>query len=83
MNNKLKIEKGIEIPTRRKSCCKYPFREMEIGDSFIVDELYSRETMSLLSSHARNWKNRSPDCKHYLFSLRKVEGNKIRIWRIK
>ena len=31
--NKLKIEKGISIPLRKK----YPFEMMEIGDSFFVE----------------------------------------------
>lgn len=30
------IEKGIEIPIRTDSRNKYPFRDMEIGDSFFV-----------------------------------------------
>lgn len=30
----MKIEKGIEIPDRRGAPRKYPFPDMEIGDSF-------------------------------------------------
>ncbi len=83
MNNKFKIEKGIEIPKKQHRPCIYPFREMKVGDSFLYDKPYSRSNMSNFSNNARNWKNQSPDCKHYLFTLRKIEGNKIRIWRIR
>lgn len=80
-----KIESSIEMPTRfsygKGRFCKYPFGQMNIGDSFIISEEYSRESMSKYSNAARNFgKTQNPVMK---FSTRKVEGSKIRIWRVK
>jgi len=78
----MKIDKGIEMPEARINSCKYPFRKMEIGDSFLHEKPYSRENMSLISNNARNFCSQSKDCKHYKFSARKVDDG-IRVWRIK
>ena len=66
----MKIEKGIPMPTRLRS--KYPFKEMEVGDSFQVGE-EMKETIRSASSifGARN---------NMKFSVRKY-GNGYRIWR--
>lgn len=72
------IEKGIKIPedgNRRNR--KYPFREMDVGDSFFVpctDEEY-RKIQSTIKSATRKI---TPND----FTVRKVE-NGVRCWRIK
>lgn len=70
------IEKGVPIPpsaTGPKSGSKYPYREMEVGDSFFVPG-GKRSTVSgvLQSRHARP---------HGKFTLRTVDGG-VRVWRI-
>jgi len=75
-----KIEKGIKH-SPPKTCKKYPFEEMEIGDSFIINKEYSRENMALAGNAARSWNKKSE--KNYVFSTRKTKNNQIRIWRIK
>ena len=75
-----KIEKGIELIPKRKSGCKYPFGDMNVGDSFIYDE-YSRKNQCLISNAARNWVKKAQN--NWIFAVRKTEDNKIRIWRIK
>lgn len=86
MENEIKIDKGIPIPKLsynngiyRKR--KYPFRQMEVGDSFIISEEYSRDIMSRKGTAARAWSAKSG--MGYKFSLHKTSDNKIRIWRIK
>jgi hypothetical protein len=74
-----KIEKNISIP-HKQTCKKYPFREMEIDDSFLVEN-YSRGKMNNILSAGRNFAAKSGDCTHYKFATRK-EGNNIRIWRV-
>lgn len=76
-----KIEKGIllDIP-KRKTCTKYPFREMEISDSFIYGK-YSRENMSKASNCARNWGKKQMPIQ--TFCVRKTDDNMIRIYKTK
>ena len=77
---KYQIEKGVSLPVPTKNI-KYPFKEMGIGDSFIISNEYSRALMTKYSNAARNFGNiQNPKRK---FSLRKVEENKLRVWRIK
>lgn len=68
-----KIENNIPIPIQRY--CKYPFKDMIIGDSFFV-EGKSNALLSIAKyfakQHKLDWK----------FTVRKEE-NGTRIWRIK
>ena len=75
-----KIEKDIPLQKQIRFT-KYPFREMEVGDSFIISDNYSRYEMTLKSNAARNWANMSG--LDYKFALRRTEDGKIRIWRTK
>lgn len=73
-----KIEKNIPINDVIGSR-KYPFSKMEIGDSFIISEIYSykiAQNISMMAKyHAKKY--------GYKFVVRKTLDNKIRIWRIK
>ncbi len=54
---------------------KYPFKYMEIGDSFIIGEYKiknSNAARSWAAYRGNNWK----------FAQRKTKDNKIRIWRV-
>lgn len=70
------IEKGIEIPAlTRNTEAKYPFKSMEIGDSFFVpctDE-NAKKVRNSISSSARSAK-----VKHV---TRIAEGG-LRVWRV-
>ncbi len=77
----MKIEKNIPIP--KKYCLtKYPFQEMEIGDSFFVecDTKEGRKTMCTINSSKTNYIKRFDPEK--MFLMRLVEGG-IRVWRTK
>ena len=79
-----KIDKNIEIPSPspgRKS--KYPWRKMEIGDSFLFHKEYTRLNMTCAYSAANNFRIKSRDCKKWKFAVRKSGEVGIRIWRIK
>lgn len=75
LNNMFTIEKNIPItkssPGRKQGVSKYPFAEMEIGDSFLVP----REKENSVNCISRRFLDKK-------FSMRKVEGG-CRIWRIK
>jgi hypothetical protein len=67
-----KIEKKVPIPARTTTQ-KYPFRDMEVGDSFVATD-GGKSVLVAASAFTR----RNPE---YRFTTRK-EGDGIRIWRI-
>jgi hypothetical protein len=68
-----KIDKNIPTPIQRY--CKYPFKDMEVGDSFFVDS----KSNNMLSVAKYFAKQRKLD---WVFTVRKENGG-TRIWRIK
>lgn len=71
------IEKNIPRPT--KGYGKYPFSQMEIGDSFIVPIFKTAKGYAQLCRAAYNhgYFNRKK------FSVRTIKGEGHRVWRIK
>jgi hypothetical protein len=69
----MKIEKNIPIPEITSK--RYPFDEMEVGDSFLVPPLQVPSARSLMSYTNRKDKSKS-------FMSRTSEDG-IRIWRIR
>lgn len=69
---KFTIEKGIEIPLHRGSPA--PWREliesMEIGDSVVLTKRDGINFQQAVRSY------------NYKTSLRKIDGERIRVWRI-
>lgn len=73
------IEKNIPISGRRKPT-KYPWVQMQVGDSFVVPcEPAERKKLHIsVGASARNYSTKNPG---YKFSLR-TELAGIRVWRI-
>ena len=73
-----KVEKGFEIgSTKRGPKPKYPWREMEVGDSVLFKyDFVNGTTKEQMSSYAYGKQSGKK------FSGRKVDGG-MRIWRIK
>jgi hypothetical protein len=67
----IEIEKGIPLPVGRH---KYPFLDMEIGDSFFV----GNRTTGEMSYHIAYFRKKHPLRK---FTCRTVDGG-VRCWRI-
>lgn len=77
----IQIEKDVPIPaddSRRVS--KYPFRDMEVGDSFFVacENGNPAKAAIAVRSSAIIWGKRKG---HRKFTTRIVEGG-VRVWRI-
>jgi len=73
------IDKEIPIPESRKSTGRkriYPFRELEIGDSFFVETEEPHHQVKLLLQSVRQ--SRFPDKK---FTTR-IVNNGVRMWRV-
>lgn len=68
----IKIEKNIPISEHGNR--KYPFREMEVGDSFFVPDCKP----SKINGPAQGFMRRNPEVK---FTIRR-EGTGYRCWRI-
>ena len=74
--SKYVIEDGIPLPKRKGgpgSKPKYPFRQMDVGDSFLCRDV-NQKTLS--------WAARICSKRHGMkFATRKVDGG-VRVWRI-
>ena len=73
------IEKDIEVYPISKTQfkpreSKYPFRDMEVGDSFAVEPTKNLAIRSAIT----NFQKRNPDVK---FVTRRGPDGEIRIWR--
>jgi hypothetical protein len=71
-----KIEKGVELPPERQSASTYPWRQMEIGDSFVIE----KSLVGRASVAAAYFSRRNPGFK---FTMRKQADGTRRIWRVK
>jgi hypothetical protein len=67
------IDKGVPIPTDWNS--RYPLDRMDVGDSFTIAQSLGSSLRQVL----HKFKQRSPD----IAFVRRPEGQRIRIWRIK
>jgi hypothetical protein len=74
-NTKYKIEKGIPIPPREGRPPKFPFREMNVGESFLLDRPM-KNASPLIHSYKKKLFNKD-------FTARTVGENQTRIWRTK
>ena len=75
----IQIEKGVPLPKNTTRKTKYPFREMEVGDSFfITDKIDAEKTRKKVSAAATMFCLQR-DCK---FKTQTFDTG-VRIWRIK
>lgn len=72
--SEFKIEKGIPVPSHRGAPSKYPWEQMEVGDSFFVP---AEDTTKNFGSLARTSGKRMGA----KFTSRKLDGG-WRVWRI-
>jgi hypothetical protein len=69
MNSKFELESKVELPESRYM--DFPFAEMKVGQSFIVNDFRVR-------SAASQWKKRHPG---WNYTTRAVGQGKYRLWR--
>lgn len=74
-----KIEKNIPIPIKSR----YPFNEMEIGDSFEIEvgEKTTQSVILIVHSEARRFREKHPLLK-FRISIRTIDKKHIRCWRV-
>ena len=70
------IEKGMPVPLRSNAVPKYPFADLEVGDSFIAPPITKR----ILSNAAHRYK-RKHKSEGWNFVCRTLQDG-CRIWRI-
>ena len=71
------IDKDIPVPEKKGN--KYPWGDMEPGDSFSVGLAGTSNLRMSLTSSARYWANKN--CQTAKFCTREIDGG-IRIWRL-
>lgn len=75
----LDIEKNVPVPPGAGRVGRYPWAEMEVGDSFFVQAIHGKRAQSTIGTAGLSWAARNhPDRK---FTVRKVDGG-YRCWRI-
>ena len=69
-----RIEKGLPVPPQGTKGRKYPFPEMEVGDSFTApkSDLCSVKSASCQYGRRKGWK----------FSTRVSGSDEVRCWRM-
>ena len=74
-----KIETGIPIPKARS---KYPFKDMEVGDSFFIPKLDANlyKMSATVASSARMWAKKNGV--EYKFKTQ-INEDGVRVFRIK
>ena len=80
-----KIEKGIPIPEKKKVgkdvTCKYPLKDMEVGDSFIIENtIHSRQVSNSFSTSIRKQAKRLKIASKFTV-LKDLNSDQIRVWR--
>ena len=77
---KIKIETEVPVPTKTTRKSKYPFREMEVGNSFFVNEKESvARLQQKLSAAASMFCKKNPA---YKFKTQAFDTG-VRLWRVK
>jgi hypothetical protein len=76
----IQIEKNIPMPNlgKNRRAVKYPFMQMEVGDSFFVELEHNHKNHNTLSTAAYQAAKRLG----VVFTKQKVE-NGYRVWRVK
>lgn len=78
--SEFKIEKGVPVPPRN-NYARYPFKDMEAGDSFHVpaaDGETARTVQLRMSAAVVSHRRRHPDTKYVVHQ----EDGGVRVWRI-
>lgn len=75
MDPSFKIERGVAVPAARKRITRYPFAEMEIGDSFLAPVQKATSAASAARIYGRiNGRK--------LVARREGDDGAVRIWRV-
>lgn len=83
----IKVEKGIPLSSARAyrgSTNTFPWKYMEIGDSFFVPLEQLPVDIGSFRVAAHRYKRRYPEImdKNFKITIRRVDGG-VRVWRIK
>jgi hypothetical protein len=69
------IDKGVPVPASKHTRPnRYPFADMEVGDSFAVDGGLAQSVKAAASNRAAKYGGRF---------VTRLDGNRIRCWRVK
>lgn len=69
----MQVDKNIPLPNAKTSGNKYPWRQMEVGDSFLVQNREHANVCSVAANAGKRYGMK--------FATRK-EADGVRVWRI-
>lgn len=75
MSEVIAIEKGVPIPRGRGGKPRYPWKAMEVGDSFVAPSDVSERAVYVNATLAGKSLGRR-------FSCRKLPCGSVRVWRV-
>lgn len=76
----LKIDEGIPVPERARSTwAKYPWKEMKVGDSFLIERV-NGEVIAIVRDRANKAVQYAKKYGHEYCTRASDEG--VRVWRI-
>ncbi len=78
--DKYVVEKGIPIP--RRDIAKYPFPQMDIGDSFLIPEKERHAARSSAVNYSDVLYGRDRTVPRKKWSIRRFGCGTYRVWRI-
>lgn len=81
MESQIKIEKNIPLPKNTALWEKYPFGEMEVGDSFYVENMNASRFSPLIQGYVRSLERPGAPLKK--FSCKSNSEGGMRCWRVK
>lgn len=73
--SEIPVETHVPLPTRehRHHNAKYPFGEMDVGDSFVIPEGSELSCKYAAYAYGRRWGK--------TFAVRKQDDGRVRLWR--
>lgn len=71
----IELEHGIPMPEAGNRVTKYPFRIMEVGDSFVISITKQNSISAQMSLNRKIDSNKK-------FITRKINDGELRVWRI-
>jgi hypothetical protein len=75
--SEIKIEKGIPIPEMRLPVPVYPWKELEVGDSFLITTSSAKTGSGNYHQTKKDWEEKTG----FKFVIRCYKGEGVRVWR--
>jgi len=76
--NEVIVDKNVDMPVMRVTANKYPYDEMEVGDSFLIKSHLASKINTMCGLN----KKRGLELGRKFIAKRVLEEGGVRVWRI-